>query len=195
MFEEWEELSGLTPARVFRERYQLESELSATPSPLGAQLEVARSEAYQDRGSGGCSRDGFGEKQLRHATLVLLCRDLNVQEAAAARLYYWDLRTPGRERKALRIGDLRPGDGTDVLLTAPRGPDGTTMDGFAICSTVVQLAPSLAAVTERMVQAGHRGSDGQPVKPGAVRRRLSDARRKVADSIRWRIFQSLTNGT
>ena len=192
MLEEWEELSGLTPARVFRERYQLESELSATPSPMGTQLEIARTETYQDRAS-GCGRDGLGERQLRHATLVLLCRDLNAQEAAAVRLYYWDLRTPGRERKALRIGDLRPGDGTDVLLTAPRGPDGTTMDGFAICSTVVQLAPSLAAVTAAMVNAGHKGSDGSPIMPGAVRRRLSDARRKVADAIRWRLFQSLTN--
>lgn len=182
------ELTGLTAARVLRERFQLEAELSATPSPLGAQLEMARTQNYGD----GQRRDGLEEKRLRYMTRLVLTQHLNPQELLAARLYYWELTKPVFEQVARLAADLQLGDGRTVLHTRPRAPDGTPMIGWSLCSEPVQRKPSFATVAEHMARAGHKAAEGQPITAAAVRRRLSTARSKVSEQLLWRQFKQLT---
>lgn len=177
-------LWSLTPAKALRERFELEAELTNTPSPTGLQLDAVENRILGPGHNGG-GRDVLHAKRVRLMDHLVLMRDLNRQEVEVCRLRYHDLlRTVSYER-TVRIPDLRDGEGEEVLSRVLR-PDGTPDQNWVRVRGLRQRLPTYREVAEHMAQRGELTADGQPMTAGAVERRLRDACAKVAWAIRAR---------
>lgn len=181
------ELDELTPARVLLLRYMLLDRLTAPGSISGHQADRLRS------GLGGRPPDGGRPNtaetmRARLADLLLLCRDLNRTEELCCRMRYGATAVAGSVTYTLlrRLCDLREGDGEEIVDLRPQGPDGSPMPGWVTVRGVKARYPSYGEIAQRLALDGVCNSDGQPMTPGAVERRLRDASAKISWAIRAR---------
>lgn len=185
------ELEDLTPARALRERFELEAALNGLPSPVGGQLDAAK-QRLLGPGHNGAGLNGQERLQIRYADLMILTRDLNSQEVEVCRLRYHGLTTPQTYEANRRLSELHEGDGEEIIAHDVLDDQGEVMQGWVRVRGVRQRYASFETVAQRMAGEGATNADGQPMTPGAVKRRHVEAMAKVSEAIRWRRFQMMT---
>lgn len=174
-----------TPAQVLRARYVLEDRLVSPGSTSGLIAERARlglathGEGYQG--------DGQASTRAELADLLLLTRDLTPLEQRCCRLRYGATAGSATYERLVRIGDLREGDGEEVIDVRPVDLDGNPLGGewVRVRGRRARM-PSYSEIAAHLAAEGVCNADGLPMSAGAVERRLRDASEKVATAIRAR---------
>lgn len=182
------DLDELTPSRVLLLRYMIESQLTAPGSMSGHQADRLRS------GLGGAPQDGgrVNGQEALHAKLgdlLLLCRDLNRVEERVCRLRYGATAGSVTYEALRRVGDLREGDGEDIVDLRPRDIEGRSVgaEWVRVRGRRSRL-PSHHEIAQLLADQGVCSADGGPMTSGAVERRLRDASAKIATAIRARAW-------
>ena len=162
-----EEFADLTPAKLLRERFELENALGCARSPMGNQLDAAKV-GNLGPGHTGAGRDPDEGKRLRLLTLLTFCRDLSRQQVVAARLYYDKLLEPEQVERNVRLADMQEGDGDEIIDTKPTAPDGKPLAGYVRVRGITLRNPSHEAVAAQMAKDGELTSDDKPMTAAAV---------------------------
>lgn len=170
---------------MLRARYLLESRLTSAGSTSGIVAERARL-GLATRPDGGYQGGGGDTVRQELAWLLGLCRGLSQTEERVCRVRY---STPagsvGYER-LVRVGDMREGDGEDIVDVRPKDLDGNPQDGWVLVRGVRSRLPSYQEVAHHLAEQGMRNADGQPMSSGAVEKVLRVASEKIAIAIRAR---------
>lgn len=120
------------------------------------------------------------------AWLLGLCRGLNAQEERVCRARY---STPagsvGYER-LVRVGDMREGDGEDIIDVRPKDLDGKPQDGWVLVSGIKSRLASYQEVAAHLAEQGMSNADGAPMTAGSVEKVLRVASEKISIAIRAR---------
>ena len=139
------------------------------------------------RPEGGYQGGGGDTVRQELAWLLGLTRGLNEQEERVCRARY---STPagsvGYER-LVRVGDMREGDGEDIIDVRPKDLDGKPQDGWVLVSGIKSRLPSYQEVAAHLAEQGMRNADGAPMTAGAVEKVLRTASDKVSTAIRGRL--------
>lgn len=184
-----EAIADLNPAKVLRQRFELENSLSSSRSPLGGHLEAAEN-GIIGPGHSGAGRDVDERKRLKLLDLLTYCGGLTRQEVDTARLYYDKLLDLQPYERNIRIADMCDGDGEEIVAVRITGPDGKPLAGFVRVRGVRLRFPTYEAVADHMAAGGDKTADGGPMTLAAVKRRLCDARSKIAEALNWRSFMA-----
>ena len=172
------DLYELKPAQVLLARYLLQAQLSSPGSIQGHQAEQLRL-GLAARGDRGGRPDVQDELRARLATLLLLCRDLTNEEETACRLRYGCVAGSEVYQAARRPCDMHEGDGEEIVSMTCSDAAGEPMEGFVEVRGRRARLPGYEQIGAAM---------GVPAP--RVRTLLEDARSKVSNAIKWRVYQA-----
>lgn len=185
--DEIEELRNLTPAKVLRGRYLLESRLTAPGSTSGIVAERCRL-GLAARPQGGYQGDGGSETRLELAHLLSFCKDLNAAEQLACRIRYAGVSGHEHYERHIRVSDLAEGSAEEVIDPHPNDQDGKPMGGEWIKVRGIRARmPSYAEVARQMAAQGYQNGDGELMTAGAVEKLLRTASEKIGWALRARL--------
>lgn len=190
MAQDLDDLRDLTPSRVLRARYLLESRLTSPGSTSGLVAERCRL-GLASRPADGYQGDGMSEDRVELAWLLGLCHDLTATEQTACQLRYSGVSGHDRYEQVIRVSDLADGSAEEVIDPRPLAPDGRPLGGEWVRVRGIRARlPSYAEVAAEMAADGHLNADGNLMTAGAVERLLRSAAEKISWAIKARLMMA-----
>lgn len=180
-----DDLEDLTPARVLKSRYILESRLTAPGSTSGIVAERARL-GLATRPTEGYQGDGAAGVRAELCWLLGLCTDLTSREERVARAFYGSTGGQVTYERLIRTADLEEGSGEDVIDISPRDLDGNLLVGWIKVRGIKARLPTYAEAAAALAADGMLNADGAPMSGGAVKKVLSGVSEKLWAAIRAR---------
>lgn len=176
--DELEQLRELTAPRVLRATAVLRAQLEAPGSTAGIIAERAK-QGLATRGE-GYQGDGGSVQRAKLAWLLGLTRDLSEVEARACAVRYGSRGERVGYEELRRTGDLREGDGDEVVDLHPRDHDGNPLGAeWVKVRGTRERKPSFAEVGAALGLTARQ-----------AQRHLEAARSKIEQAIAWRLMMA-----